>query len=60
MADADTEELVQRLHELPEALALEIYSKLSPRLQWLVRRMITGPRRKASIVHHLLTAGRSG
>jgi ribosomal protein S4 len=59
-ADVGFIEVLTRMRELPEALALEIYSQLNPRLQWLARQMMSGSRRRALIVHHLRTNGRSG
>jgi hypothetical protein len=57
-SDVDINVVLARLGEVPEAVALEIYSQLSPRLQWLARQMMTGPRRKVLIEHHLRTNGR--
>jgi hypothetical protein len=56
-SDPDSDSLVDRLRELPELQALEFYSQLSPRLQWLARQRTTGQRQAALIAHHLLTAG---
>jgi hypothetical protein len=55
---AESDGLIDRLAELPEPQALEFYSQLSPRLQWLARQRTTGQRRKALIAHHVITAGR--
>jgi hypothetical protein len=55
MADAEADALLAQLHALPEAEALRLYARLSPRLQWLARQRTTGQRRSALIVHHALT-----
>jgi hypothetical protein len=57
--DPDADTLIDRVRELPEPQALEFYSQLPPRLQWLARQRTTGQRRKALIAHHVITAGRS-
>jgi hypothetical protein len=56
-ADADTDALLERVLMLPEAEALEFYSELSPKQQWLVRQKATGRRRDAVIVYHAVTIG---
>jgi hypothetical protein len=55
--DAGSDELIKRLSTLPEAEALECYSQLTPRLQWLARQRTVGKRREALIAHHVITAG---
>jgi hypothetical protein len=57
-SDGDPDVLIERLCELPEPLALEFYSQLAPRLQWLARQKTTGQRRAALIARHVITAGR--
>jgi hypothetical protein len=54
-AEPETDALLQQVHVLPEAEALLLYARLSPRLQWLARQRTSGPRRSALIVHHALT-----
>jgi hypothetical protein len=56
--DPDADELIDLLRQLPEPQALEFYSQLAPRLQWLARQKMTGQRRAALIAHHVITAGR--
>jgi hypothetical protein len=58
VSETDSAGLIDRLCELPEPQALEFYSQLSPRLQWLARQGTTGQRRAALIARHLMTAGR--
>jgi len=53
--DPEADALLAQVHVLPEAEALRLYARLSPRLQWLARQRTTGPRRSALIVHHALT-----
>lgn len=55
--NVDVEVLLERVRMLPETEALELYSQLSPKLQWLVRQRASGQRREALIVHHALTIG---
>jgi hypothetical protein len=54
-AGVEGEALIEQIQTLPEPEALQYYGRLSPRLQWLVRRRATGARRAALIVHHALT-----
>jgi hypothetical protein len=54
---ADIDALLERVRMLPEAEALEFYSQLSPKLQWLVRQKATGQRRDAVMVYHAVTIG---
>jgi hypothetical protein len=56
--DADLDQVIDRLRELPEPQALEFYSQLAPKLQWLARQKLTGKRRTALIAHHVITASR--
>ncbi len=53
--EPEADALLQQVHVLPEAEALQLYARLSPRLQWLARQRTSGPRRSALIVHHALT-----
>lgn len=54
MTDPESDALLTQVHGLPEAEALRLYARLSPRLQWLARQRATGPRRAALIVHQAL------
>jgi hypothetical protein len=54
---ADSDALLERLGTLPEPEALEFYSQLSPKLQWLVRQRATGQRRNALIAFHAIKTG---
>jgi hypothetical protein len=54
VADPEADALLAQVYVLPEAEALRLYARLSPRLQWLARQRTTGQRRSALIVHHAL------
>jgi hypothetical protein len=54
-SEPEADALLRQVHLLPEAEALQLYARLSPRLQWLARQRTSGPRRSALIVHHALT-----
>lgn len=56
--DADIDALIERLRVLPESKALEVYSQLSPKQQWLARQRTTGKLRLALIAYHAITWGR--
>jgi hypothetical protein len=49
--------LIERLNSLTEREALECYSQLTPKLQWLARQGTVGKRREALIAHHAITTG---
>jgi hypothetical protein len=53
--EPEADALLAQVHLLPEAEALRLYARFSPRLQWLARQRTTGPRRAALIEHHALT-----
>jgi hypothetical protein len=54
-ATGDSEHTVlSELSRLSDQQALALYSRLSPRLQWLARRRALGHRRRALIEHHIL------
>jgi hypothetical protein len=55
MVEPEADALLAQVHALPEAEALRLYARLSPRLQWLARQRTTGQRRAALIVHHALS-----
>ena len=48
--------LLEPLYTLPESEALQHYTRLSPRLQWLARQRLTGQLRARLIVHHAIAA----
>jgi hypothetical protein len=59
VADPEADALLAQVYVLPEAEALRLYARLSPRMQWLARQRTCGPRRSALIVHHALTQAHS-
>ncbi len=48
--------LLEPLCTLPESEALQHYTRLSPRLQWLARQRLTGQLRARLIVHHAIAS----
>ncbi|MGA2564052.1 MAG: hypothetical protein ABSF96_10870 [Steroidobacteraceae bacterium] len=58
--NADIDAALERVRVLPETEALEFYSQLSSRQQWLVRLRATGRRREAMIIYHAVNIGPCG
>jgi hypothetical protein len=56
----DIDAALERVRMLPETEALEFYSQLSSRQQWLVRLRATGRRREAMIIYHVVNIGPCG
>jgi hypothetical protein len=56
----DIDAALERVRMLPETEALEFYSQLSSRQQWLVRLRATGRRREAMIIYHAVNIGPCG
>jgi hypothetical protein len=56
LATPELDALLTPVYTLPESEALQIYARLSPRLQWLARQRATGQRRASLIVHHAIAS----